>query len=167
VVLEWVPRAIVAFNEHFFREAFQTGALSSDIASRFYRTRRGERPTRSALTLVLDWGDGALADPIDRVARLDGLCLGVVLFNVSVFNKTSTISSLDEHSEFILRHVGKWGETKRVAMTYSVMFVDFLYVGDEILIAHCIFLPAFVGFVVKTHERCEIGNIAVIFWCAQ
>ena len=51
---EWVPRAIVAFNEHFFREAFQTGALSSDIASRFYRTRRGERPTRSALTSKIE-----------------------------------------------------------------------------------------------------------------
>jgi len=101
VIFEWAPRAVIALDEHFLGKTFQGGAFAVDEASRLDGAGGGKGPARSALSLVLHGSDGSLAHPVDRVAARDGR-LDVVLLDVSVFNETSTISSLDEHGELIL-----------------------------------------------------------------
>jgi hypothetical protein len=69
------PRAV---NKLLLRKRNELTGL--DLMSTFERSSSGERPARTALSLVLNWGNSTLSDPVDLISEVFfGEDLGLVL----------------------------------------------------------------------------------------
>jgi len=102
-------------------------ASLGDEPSSFHGTGGGERPARTALSLVLDGGDGTLGDPVDRSGQDDVVSVGEV-------SRAGEIASdglvAGEGLELLSAHVGKLVDSHGPGSSLGVVGVD----GVDILL---------------------------------
>jgi hypothetical protein len=78
-----------ALNELLFREAIKL--TSRNLMSAFKGTGGGERPARSALSLVLDGSDSSFSDPVDFSIVCSG-CLHAGSFKIAFSSRAALFS---------------------------------------------------------------------------
>jgi len=61
---------VVAVDELLLREGCKL--VAGDLPGTLKRTSGRERPARTALSLVLDWGNSTLTSPVDSVGEVCG-----------------------------------------------------------------------------------------------
>jgi len=119
----------VAINELLFSEGEELAVV--DEVETFEDTGSRERPARTAVSLVLDGGDGTLVSPIDGVGEttVDLNALGVGSKELFVGNIRGTGSILD--GEFVRSQVRELVKGKCSSFVFSIESLDLFEVLDE------------------------------------
>jgi hypothetical protein len=110
--------AVVAIDELLLREGGKR--VSLNLPDTFEASSGGERPARTALSLILSGGDGTCSNPIDRGSSLDSL-ERVVLYVVS---DLGGLGSTEELLVFGLSPGGHLVVSESVGRLGGVVLVD-------------------------------------------
>ena len=121
--------AVVAINEVLLGERLESTVL--DLVGTLKGTGGGERPTGTALALVLHGGDGTLSGPIDGGGGV--LKVGRGRVGELTVGLTGHKTELDEGAVLLNRKVGELVVTELVSLTLLVVGLDVVLVIGEVL----------------------------------
>jgi hypothetical protein len=133
VIHQTTVAALVSFssravNQLLLRERQELSSVDEDVS--FSRSSGGEGPARSALSLVLDWGDGSGGFPIDR--GWEGREVELQLIgDVDRSLLLGTVSSGITSGELISSEVSELVDTHGPGESLGVVGIDLGDVGGE------------------------------------
>ncbi len=120
---------VVTVNKVLFREGLQ-GLVGIEIST-FQSTSGGERPARTALTLVLDTSDGTSRHPVNSSG--EGGDISRSLVDTVGGELWAGETKLDESSPLLKVHVGELVVAEGVGTVARVVGVDQILIVSEVL----------------------------------